>query len=133
MTTSLGHSHGHQSDAQNSGRSAASSPGEGAGALLGLGQDSLGLADTVVNYSLTLPNSRSNENEADLIGLELAARAGYNPQAAVRLWEKMGQATGNSTQGLAFLSTHPSGPQRIRQLQANVPKVQGLYEQAKRR
>lgn len=106
---------------------------------ISLGAQLLGLGD-IGNYAaqlggqlLSLNFSRSDESDADLVGLEIAARAGYNPQAAVRLWEKMGQATGNSTQGLAFLSTHPSGPQRIRQLQANVPKVQGLYEQAKRR
>jgi len=67
---------------------------------------------------------------ADLVGLEIAARAGYAPQAAVSLWEKMGAATGKG--GIGFLSTHPTGPNRIASLQANVPKVQGLYEQAKR-
>ena len=46
------------------------------------------------------------------------------------LWEKMGAATGKG--GIGFLSTHPTGPDRIASLQANVPKVQGLYEQAKR-
>ena len=66
------------------------------------------------------------------MGLELAARAAFQPAASVSLWQKMSQATGGKD-GLAFLSTHPSGPQRIRQLQANVPKVQGLYEQARRK
>uniref|UniRef100_A0A1I7XXX1 Metalloendopeptidase OMA1, mitochondrial n=1 Tax=Steinernema glaseri TaxID=37863 RepID=A0A1I7XXX1_9BILA len=77
---------------------------QGAGALFGLGQDSLALADTVVQYSMTLPNSRSNENEADLIGLELAARAGYNPNAAISLWNKMTEASGGSQP--EFMSTH---------------------------
>ena len=101
---------------------------QGAGALLGLGQDSLGLADTVVNYSLTLPNSRSNENEADLIGLELAARAGYNPNAAITLWQKMGQASQNSPP--EFMSTHPASSSRIASLEAAIPKVMPLYQQA---
>ena len=61
----------------------------------------------------------------------IAARAGYAPQAAVTLWRKMGEATGNQG-GLEFLSTHPSGPDRIRELQDNVPKVQGLYQAALR-
>ena len=65
------------------------------------------------------------------MGLELAARAGYQPSAAVSLWQKMGNATGSTQGGLAFLSTHPSGPARIRELQSNVPKVQGLYEAAR--
>ena len=72
----------------------------------------------------------SDESEADLVGLELAARAGYDPQAAVSLWQKMGQATGNG--GIGFLSTHPTGPDRIRELEQNVPRVQGLYLQSRR-
>ncbi|MEG5266009.1 M48 family metallopeptidase [Pseudomonas sp. JDS28PS106] len=101
---------------------------QGAGALLGLGQDSLALADTVVNYSLTLPNSRSNENEADLLGLELAARAGYNPNAAITLWQKMTQNAGASQP--EFMSTHPASSNRIAALQAAIPKVMPLYQQA---
>ncbi|MBU3055538.1 M48 family metallopeptidase [Pseudomonas indica] len=104
---------------------------QGAGALLGLGQDSLALADTVVQYSLTLPNSRGNENEADLIGLELAARAGYNPNAAISLWQKMAKASNGAPP--EFMSTHPSSSSRIASLQAAIPKVMPLYEQAKGR
>jgi hypothetical protein len=62
------------------------------------------------------------------VGLEMAARAGYQPQASVELWKKMMAANGGG--GPGFLSTHPAGPDRIHQLEANVPKVQGLYEQA---
>lgn len=101
---------------------------QGAGALLGLGQDSLALADTVVDYSLTLPNSRANENEADLLGLELAARAGYNPNAAITLWQKM-EAQGGASQP-EFMSTHPASSNRIASLQAAIPKVMPLYQQA---
>ncbi|KTC24391.1 peptidase M48 [Pseudomonas putida] len=103
---------------------------QGAGALFGLGQDSLALADTVVQYSMTLPNSRSNENEADLIGLELAARAGYNPNAAISLWNKMTEASGGSQP--EFMSTHPASSSRIASLQAAIPKVMPLYEQARK-
>lgn len=97
--------------------------------LLGLG-DLGNLAASLGGQLLTLKFSRSDESDADLVGLELAARAGYEPTAAVSLWRKMGQATGGK-EGLAFLSTHPSGPERIRELQQNVPKVQGLYEAAR--
>lgn len=103
---------------------------QGAGALLGLGDDSLALADTVVNYSLTLPNSRANENEADLLGLELAARAGYDPNAAITLWQKMQKASSGGQP--EFMSTHPSSDNRIASLQAAVPKVMPLYQQAKK-
>lgn len=105
---------------------------------ISLGAQLLGLGD-MGNYAarlggqlLSLRFSRSDETDADLVGLEMAARAGYNPNAAVTLWEKMGQATGNNSNGLSFLSTHPSGPQRIQELQRNVPLVQGLYNNARR-
>ena len=98
--------------------------------LLGLGN----MGDLAANLGgqlLSLKFSRGDESDADLVGLELAARAGFDPQAAVTLWRKMGEATGNQG-GLDFLSTHPSGPDRIRELQDNVPKVQGLYQAALR-
>ncbi|MBP6406309.1 MAG: M48 family metallopeptidase [Proteobacteria bacterium] len=110
---------------------------QGTGALLSIGAQLLGLGqlgDVAANIGtqlITLKFSRSDETEADLVGLELAARAGFNPDASVSLWQKMGQASGGAG-GPSFLSTHPSGPDRIRELQANVPKVRGLYEQARR-
>ena len=103
---------------------------QGAGALLGLGQDSLALADTVANYGMTLPNSRENENEADLIGLELAARAGYNPNAAISLWGKMSKASEGAPP--EFMSTHPSSSSRTAALQAAIPKVMPLYNSARK-
>jgi predicted Zn-dependent protease len=109
----------------------------GTGAALSLGAQLLGLgqagdlAARAGTQLLTLKFSRSDETDADLVGLELAARAGYDPRAAVSLWKKMGQASKNAG-GLSFLSTHPSGPDRIAKLEANVPKVEGLYRAAKR-
>ncbi len=99
--------------------------------LLELG-DIGSLAAGLGGQLLTLQFSRSDEKDADLVGLELAARAGYNPKASVTLWTKMGQATGERQQGLAFLSTHPSGPARIRELERNAPRVQALYDTARR-
>ncbi|WP_163014328.1 M48 family metalloprotease, partial [Pseudomonas viridiflava] len=95
---------------------------------LGLSQEGIAMTDTAVKYSLTLPNSRSNENEADLLGLELAARAGYNPNAAITLWQKMTQNAGGSQP--EFLSTHPASENRIASLQAAIPKVMPLYQSA---
>ena len=96
--------------------------------VLGLGQ--LGsIAADVGTQLLSLRFSRDDEIDADLVGLELAARGAYQPQSAISLWEKMGRAAGGSG-GPAFLSTHPRGPERIARLQDNVPRVQGLYEQA---
>lgn len=109
---------------------------QGTGTLLSLGSQLLGLgqfgdmAASIGTQLITLRFSRDDETDADLVGLELAARGGYNPQAAVSLWQKMAQAGGGAG-GPAFLSTHPSGPERIQQLQANVPKVQSLYERAR--
>lgn len=102
---------------------------QGAGALLGVGQDTMALADYAVQYGMTLPNSRSNENEADLIGLELSARAGFDPNAAISLWTKMAKASEGAPP--EFMSTHPASSSRIASLQAAIPKVMPLYEQAK--
>ena len=96
--------------------------------LLGLGE--LGnVAADLGTQLLSLKYSRDDETEADLVGLELGARAGYNPQASVSLWRKMMAANGRG--GPGFLSTHPSGPNRIQELQDNLPRVRQLYEQAR--
>ena len=98
--------------------------------VLGLGQ----VGQTVTHYGaqlLTLKFSRKDESEADLVGMELAARAGYNPRAGVTLWQKMGAANGSGPP--QWLSTHPSGRSRIAEIEANLPKVLPLYERAKRR
>lgn len=97
---------------------------------VGLGQGSAQLLQMAAQVGLTLPHSRGQESEADVMGLELLARAGYNPNAAVSLWQKMGKATGGN-QG-SFMSTHPSGSQRIQDLEAVMPRVMPLYEQARR-
>lgn len=92
--------------------------------LLGADKSTMQIADMAVNYAMTLPNSRTNEAEADLIGLELMARAGYDPNAAVTLWEKMAAAGGESPP--EFMSTHPANETRIAGLKANIPKVSHL-------
>ena len=76
-----------------------------------------------------MPNGREQEREADKMGLELAARAGYNPDAAVTLWEKMGAQSKNAPP--EFFSTHPASANRIADLKALAPKVRPLYEAAK--
>ena len=108
---------------------------QGTGTLLSIGAQLLGLgqlgdlAANVGTQLLTLRFSREDEIDADLVGLEIAARAGFNPDASVSLWEKMGRAAGSGG-GPGFLSTHPSGADRIKRLQDNVPRVRGLYQQA---
>jgi predicted Zn-dependent protease len=87
------------------------------------------IAGTFTQAMFVLPNSRENEQEADLIGIELAARAGYDPRAAITLWQKMSQAGGGGPP--EWLSTHPSHDTRLRELQTDVQKVMPLYEKAK--
>ena len=101
------------------------------GLLLGsivAGQD-LSALGPVADIALTLPNSREAESEADRYGIELAARSGYDPHAAVRLWEKMGAASGNGPP--QFLSTHPAPANRIQALTALVPQMMPIYEKAR--
>lgn len=92
---------------------------------LGLGQ----VGQTVTNYGaqlLTLQFSRSDESEADLVGMELAARAGFDPRAGVSLWQKMALASKGAPP--QWLSTHPSGQTRIADIESNLPKVMPLYK-----
>ena len=92
------------------------------------GRDLTGL-EPVATVALNLPNSRNAESEADRYGVELAARAGYDPRAAVTLWEKMIRATGGNPP--QFLSTHPNPENRIQALQALVPRMMPIYQQAR--
>ncbi|QBK03873.1 M48 family peptidase [Hylemonella gracilis] len=79
---------------------------------------------------LTLSFSRDDESEADLVGMELAARAGYDPRAGVTLWRKMSSASKGAPP--QWMSTHPSGKTRIKEIEKNLPRVEPLYEQAKK-
>ena len=87
------------------------------------------MATAAAQVAITLPNSRASESEADRIGIELAARAGYHPGAAVTLWQKMSQVSGN--QGFEFLSTHPSPANREKVLQDLIPQMMPLYQAAR--
>ncbi|MCH2240484.1 MAG: M48 family metallopeptidase [Aquabacterium sp.] len=110
------------------GKTAATRLGAGLiSSILGLGNT----GDTLLNIGsqlLTLRFSREDESEADLVGMEIAARTGYDPRAGVSLWQKMGQASKGAPP--QFLSTHPSGSSRIQDIQANLPRVMPLYERA---
>jgi predicted Zn-dependent protease len=92
--------------------------------LLGLGDTGRVLADVGANL-LTLKFGRENETEGDLIGMDLAARAGYDPRAGVILWQKMSAA--NKGAPPQWLSTHPSGKNRIAEISKHLPKVLPIY------
>jgi len=103
----------------------------GVAAVTGLGQGTVDLVSAIGEVTFQLPHSREQEAEADIIGLELMARGGYDPHAAPSVWRKMGAArSGNAP--LEFMSTHPSGATRIADLEANIPKVLPLYEAARK-
>lgn len=99
-----------------------------AASVLGLSGGQVQAASLVGELGLSLPHSRTQESEADRIGLELMARAGYNPNAAITLWQKMQRTSGSPPQ---FLSTHPSSQTRINTLQTLIPSVMPLYEAAR--
>jgi len=96
-------------------------------ALFGLGSGGRYLAN-LGGQLLTLRFSREDESEADKVGLDVAARAGYDPRAGISLWRKMGQASKGSPP--QWLSTHPPGESRIQQIQATLPAVEPLYARA---
>jgi Zn-dependent protease with chaperone function len=90
-----------------------------------------GAGNSFAQAMFVLPNSRENEQEADRIGVELAALGGYDPRAAITLWQKMGKASGGSAPP-QWLSTHPSNETRIRDLQDYAQRVLPLYEKARK-
>lgn len=99
-------------------------------ALMGLGDLGQKTAEYAYMGLLGLPNSRRHETEADRVGIELAARAGFDPRAAVTLWQKMGQLGGGEP--IKFLSTHPSQSDRLADLTAYSQRVMPLYEQSRK-
>ncbi|MBM4221953.1 MAG: M48 family metallopeptidase, partial [Gammaproteobacteria bacterium] len=96
---------------------------------VGVASDSaagMAAAQTAAAVAITLPNSRASETEADRIGIELAAKAGYDPRAAATLWQKMGKAGGKGPP--QFLSTHPAPGNRQATLSALVPQMLPYYQ-----
>lgn len=100
-------------------------------AILGVGQVGADLSQMAYKVALGMPNSRAHEIEADRIGVELAARAGFDPRAAITLWQKMAKGAGNGAPP-QWLSTHPSAESRQTDLAAYAARVMPLYQQARR-
>ena len=102
-----------------------------AGAAMGVDVRGVaGLADSLATVGLQLPNSRQNEMEADQVGIELAAKAGYNPRAAVTLWEKMLNAGGGHPP--EWLSTHHNPETRLQTLAQLAERLMPVYQAARR-
>ncbi len=101
--------------------------------LLGLGPGASNLAATSYQAFIATKFSRTDEAEADRMGLELAARAGYAPRAGVTRWQKMIKASQGAGRPPEFLSTHPAEESRIQEIQALLPTVMPLYEAARPR
>ena len=101
-------------------------------ALFGLGDGSAALANVAYDSLVATRFSRTDEGEADRIGLELTARAGYDPRAGVTLWQKM-MAANQGGQPPEFLSSHPADASRVQQIQSLLPTVMPLYDAARQR
>lgn len=104
-----------------------------AASVFNLGQLSTELLGQAATVAVSLPYARKQESDSDLVGMELGARAGYDPRAAVVIWQKMQKLAQASKSGAPpqMLSTHPSNENRIRDIQAALPRVTPLYEAAK--
>jgi Zn-dependent protease with chaperone function len=102
-----------------------------AAAYFGLSDIGAAALAQAAQLAITLPYSRSHETDADLVGLEIAARAGYDPRAALSLWRKMSAAS--KGQPPQFLSTHPGHAQRIAEIERALPRVLPLYESTRTR
>lgn len=94
-----------------------------------MGQTALGLLGLGTQYGLIMPFSRLHESEADTIGIELMAKAGFNPAESITLWQKMARAS-QGEQPAEFLSTHPSHATRIDDLRKHLPEATKLMQQA---
>ena len=103
--------------------------GLGLSALLGVDPNLTDTATGIGANLAILKFSRSDETEADLVGLDIVARAGYDPRAGVTLWQKMGMVSKNAP--LEWLSTHPAGKSRIAEMRKHLPSVMPLYAKAK--
>jgi predicted Zn-dependent protease len=101
-------------------------------ALLGLGQGAADLANVGYDALIATRFSRTDEDEADRMGVELAARAGFDPRAGVTVWRKMAASSSSSHQA-AFLSSHPTDESRIKAIESLLPSVTPLYEASRRR
>lgn len=97
-----------------------------AGVLSDQPGQTMALAAAAAQLAVQLPNSRTAETEADRIGIELAARAGYDPRASITLWQKMAKAGGGAPP--QFLSTHPSDASRQQRLGQLAPKMMPYYQ-----
>ena len=89
----------------------------------------MGLLGLGAQVGVLMPYGRSQEREADLLGLDLMARAGFDPRASTELWRNMARAGGDGLPG--FLSTHPSHGDRIEELRDRMPRAVDLYRQAR--
>ncbi len=94
-----------------------------------LGQTAVGLLGVGAQYGVLMPFSRTHESEADMIGVDLMAKAGFDPRQSIGLWQKMDQAS-RGQQPVEFMSTHPSHATRIQDLEKHMPQAMAFFQQA---